>query len=38
MALSTCYGDDRLLVVSRRVRSGEDVAALRERVMLAQAR
>lgn len=38
LTLSTCYGDDRLLVVSRRVRSGEDVAALRERVMLAQAR
>jgi sortase B len=38
LTLSTCYGDDRLLVVARRVRNGEDVAALKEQVMMARAR
>ncbi len=38
LTLNTCYGDDRLLVVARRVRPGESVAALREQVMAARAR
>ena len=38
LTLNTCYGDDRLLVVARRVRPEENVAALKEQVLTAQAR
>ncbi len=38
LTLNTCYGDDRLLVVARRVRPGENIAALKEQVMAARAR
>jgi sortase B len=35
MTLSTCYGDDRLIIVARRVRSGESASSLKAMVSYA---